>query len=509
MNQTQGEPTVTAQQRAVAECEVMLELQRAMLPVGLPVLPDLSLAAGYRPASIASAAGGDWYDVVALPGHAIGLVVGDVVGHGATASAVMGQLRAVAAERLRRGDELVEVARAVDDFTAGMPAARGGSLCLAVLDRETGSIRYVRRGHPPPLVVTASGGSRFLSGSGGPPLGMPGGNEPAGEGVLAPGDTLVLYTNGAAQRRGNTLTEGLGELANCVTEVLRHNQFGERRLTEQICAALTDTDRADDVIVLAVTMLTDPPESICMVVPATADQIGVIRKRFSSWLDEFRPGEDDLVALELSVVEAVTNSVEHAFPGPPGIVRVEASLHRDGTVSVVVSDDGRWKVPDEDPGYRGRGLLMMREFSDQVWLHTSPQGTTVTLAKALHRPMPTNSGAVPSVVAAEGAEFDIAVRVEPTGVLMSLAGALDSANVDALHSALLDVSRRGSLRLTIVLDEVTMLASAGLRLLYEVAGYLMATERTLLLVAAEHSPARDVLAVSGLDRLVEVVPRLA
>src|SRR5690242_17015528 len=123
MNQSQGEPALSAQQRAVAECEVMLELQRAMLPVGLPVLPDLSLAAGYRPASAAVAAGGDWYDVVALPGYAVGLVVGDVVGHGATASAVMGQLRAVAAERLRRGDELGEVTRAVDDFAASVPAA--------------------------------------------------------------------------------------------------------------------------------------------------------------------------------------------------------------------------------------------------------------------------------------------------------------------------------------------------------------------------------------------------
>jgi anti-anti-sigma factor len=474
------------------------------------VLPDLSLAAGYRPANVVSAAGGDWYDVVVLPGHAIGLVVGDVVGHGATASAVMGQLRAITAERLRRGDELVEVARAVDDFTAGVPAARGGSLCLAILDRETGSVRYVRRGHPPPLVATAGGATRFLSGSGGPPLGMPGVSEAAGEGVLEPGDTLVLYTNGGAQRPGGTLTEGLRELANCVTEVVRRNRFSERRLTEQICVTLTDTGRGDDVIVLAATLLTAPPEPISMAVPATPDQLGVIRKRFSSWLDEFRPGEDDLVALELSVVEAVTNSIEHAFPGLPGLVRVEASLHRDGTVSVVVSDDGQWKVPDEDPGYRGRGLLMMREFSDKVWLHTSPQGTTVTLAKALHRPMPASPGAMPSVVAdVPDAEFDIAVAVEPAGVLMSLAGALDSAHVDALHSALLDISRRGSLRLTIVLDEVTLLASAGLRLLYEVAGYLMASERTLLLVAAEHSPARDVLAVSGLDRLVEVVPRLA
>lgn len=508
MNQSQGEPTVTAQQRAAAEREVVLELQRTMLPVGLPVLPDLSLAAGYRPAGVASAAGGDWYDVVALAGSSVGLVVGDVVGHGATAAAVMGQLRAVTAERLRRGDELAEVIRAVDDFAAGMPAARGGSLCLAILDRETGSVRYTRRGHPPPLVATAGGATRFLSGSGGPPLGMPGGGEPAGEAVLAAGESLVLYTNGAVQRTGDTLTEGLGELADCVAEVVRHREFAERRLTEQICAALTGKDRADDVIVLAATMLTAPPESISMSVPATADQLGVIRKRFSSWLDEFRPGEDDLVALELSVVEAVTNSIEHAFPGPPGLVRVEASLHRDGTVSVVVSDDGRWKVPAEDPGFRGRGLLMMREFSDQVWLHTSPHGTTVTMAKALRRPMPAYSGAVPSIVAGPDAGFDIAVRVEPAGVLMSLAGALDSANVDALHSALLDVSRRGSLRLTVVLDEVTLLASAGLRLLYEVAGYLMATERTLLLVAAEHSPARDVLAVSGLDRLVEVVPRL-
>jgi anti-anti-sigma factor len=493
------------------EHEVMLELQRAMLPADLPVLPDLGLAAEYRPADLPATAGGDWFDVVPTSANALALVVGDVVGHGATASAVMGQLRAIAAERLLSGSDLDEVLRALDAFAAGSPGARGGTVCVVIFDRDTGSVRYATRGHPPPLLVAADGTTRYLTGSTGPPLALPSNGYRLARDTVLPGDTLILYSDGAIKRPGRTMGQGMSDLSRCAAEVVVRNAAGERRLAEQICAALTDGQpdtefREDDVSVVAATVLSALPAPLAMSVPAAADRLRELRQGLAGWLGQFRVSEDDLVALELSMVEAATNSVQHAYQGQPGLVRVDATFERDGMVRVVVTDDGRWDPPRADPGFRGRGLLMVREFTDWVRVDPSAAGTTVRLARELRRPVSTGWNTRSTVRRQERTDFEVDVRIESDGVVLSVAGAVDSSSVHRLHACLLDVSRRGSLPLTIVLDEVTLLASAGVRVLFEHAGKLLAAHWALRLVAADTSPARDVLAISGLDELVEVVP---
>ena len=506
MDQTgQGEPFEAERQRAITKREVMLELQRALLPVGLPVLPDLSLAAGYRPADRADAAGGDWFDVVAMPDDTVALVVGDVVGHGATASAVMGQLRAIAADRLQRGGDVDDVLHALDSFAADSANARGSTVILAIVDRPSGSVRYVVRGHPPPLVVAADGAARYLCGSSGPPLALPSNRFYPAEDRLAAGDTLVLYSDGAVVRPRRSIGLGMEDLAECVTKVVRGNTSRERDAAAAVCAAITGGPSHDDVSVLAATVLSERPKPLVITVPAAAEQLGEVRSRFTGWLEEFRAGEDDRVALELSVVEAVTNSIEHAFAGPPGSVRVDAVLDRDGTVEVMVSDDGRWKPPQADPGFRGRGLMMMREFSDDFQLDISTAGTTVNLAKALRTPILVD-GETQWEPERRSTGLELDVRLGPDKVIISLAGALDSSGINRLQASLLDVERHGALPLTVVLDDLTLLTSAGLRTLYEHASRLLAAHRPLRLVATPGSPARDVLAVSGLDQLVEVEP---
>lgn len=500
-----GELLEVERQRAITKREVMLEVQRALLPTGMPVLPDLSLAAGYRPADLGDAAGGDWFDVVALPGDAVALIVGDVVGHGATASAVMGQLRAIAADRLQRGGDVADVLQALDSFAAGSVNARGSTVSVVIIDRPSGTMRYVVCGHPPPLLVAADGAGRYLTGSSGPPLALLSTKFSVAEDRLAPGETLVLYSDGAVVRPSRTMGLGMEDLAEAVAAVVRGNHPGERHTAAAICAAITSGSSHDDVSVLAATMLSARPDPLAITVRATADQLGEVRSRFSGWLDEFRAGEDDRVALELSVVEAVTNSIEHAYTGLPGQVRVDAALGRNGTVEVMVSDDGRWKPPQANPGFRGRGLVMMREFSDQFGLDIRSEGTTVTLAKAVHSPISVD-GENPWTGEREANGLEVDVDVGPDRVFISLSGVLDSSSIDRLQAALLDIDRRGPLPLTIVLDGLTLLASAGLRALYEQAGRLLAARRTLCLVAAFGSPARDVLSVSGLDQIVEVQP---
>lgn len=501
----QGDTLEVERQRVITQREVMLELQRALLPSGLPVLPDLSLAASYRPADLPDAAGGDWFDVVAMPGEAIALVVGDVVGHGATAAAVMGQLRAIAADRLRRGGDVDDVMAAMDAFAAGSANARGSTVSLVIVDRPSGGLRYVVRGHPAPLVVDAAGQARYLSNSSGPPLALLGNRFKPAEDRLTPGDTLVLFTDGAVERPSRTMGLGMSDLAECVAGVVRRNDLGERAVAAEVCAAVAAGPSYDDVSVLAVTALSVRPEPLAVSVRAAAEQLGEVRTRFADWLEEFRAGEDDRVALELSVVEAVTNSIEHAFVGPPGTVRVDAALGGDGTVSVTVTDDGRWKPPQVNPGFRGRGLMMMREFSDEFQLDISVAGTTVALGKALRSPIsvdgdePWKAGRMPEVL-------EVDVRVGADEVTISLSGSLDSSSIDRLQASLLDVERHGPLPLILELNGLTLLASAGLRALYEHAGRMLAARRLLRLVAAHGSPVRDVLTVSGLDQLVDVDP---
>jgi anti-anti-sigma factor len=499
--------------RTAAEREVILELQRAMLPGGLPVLPELSLAAGYAPAESPRVPGGDWFDVVRIPGGEVGLVVGDAIGQGPAAVAVMAQLRAVAAERLLRGTGLEEVVLALDAFARRVSRTRGSTVCLAVVDPRSGAVRYAVRGNPPPLVVAPDGSTRYLTASSGPPLALVRNNYRLADDQLKQGETMVLYSDGAVERPARSIGQGMIALAGHVGEVVRLHETRDRGLADAVCAAVTarrgvEGEQSDDVSVVAVTRLPAPPPPLAFTVPALPDRLGQVRRQFSGWLRGFQASEDDMMALELSAVEAVTNSIEHAFPEAPGEVRVNARLDGDGRVGVVVSDNGRWKLPTEDPGFRGRGLMMMREFSDDLRVHPSEHGTTVRITKALHRPVSVDGELPVSPPRTVRTDLKIDTRVESGEVVIVVAGMVDSSNIEVLQASLIDARRHGSLRLTIVLDQVTLLASAGLRVLYEHTGNLLSARQSVRLVAGLTSPARGVLAVSGLDRLVEVAPEV-
>ena len=150
--------------------DVVNALQRELLPAGLPVLPGAQIAASYLLADADTSAGGDWFDAVTRSDGTVALMVGDVVGHGVTASGVMGQLRAVLRDRLDTGADIAEALGAADRFARRLPAAHATTVCLAVLDQADGTLSYCTAGHPPPLVVNASGETRFLPGTGGTPL---------------------------------------------------------------------------------------------------------------------------------------------------------------------------------------------------------------------------------------------------------------------------------------------------------------------------------------------------
>ncbi|GLW89228.1 hypothetical protein Aglo03_00440 [Actinokineospora globicatena] len=496
-------------QRLAAERRVTLQLQRNLLPTGLPLLPDLGLGAAYVPAGEWLTAGGDWYDVVTMPGDRVGFVLGDVVGHGPTASGAMGQLRAVAAERLVRGGTVSEVLRALDTIARLSPDARGSTVCVVVLDRLTRVLEHGSRGHPRPLVLGADGVPRFLEGQVGPPLAFLDSDSPVSYSTLSQGETLVLYSDGVVEAPGRGFTESRDRLVDCVAHVSVQNAGNDpRELPDRLCsalAALVDNQTSrDDVTVLAATVLAGPAPRLELALPGVAEQLVVLHRELNAWLDALSAHRDDRTAIALCVVEAVTNSIEHGYRDHTGIVTVVGELDGLGGVTVTVADTGTWREPVERTPYRGRGMLMMRECSDHLHVDTDEDGTTVHMRRAIRRPpVPLPDFDPPHPVTAP---HTLSVKTEITGTTIRVfaTGVLDSSNAPELRAALQEASRSGPGECLIILAAVDLLTSAALRVLYEQVTDLRAANRALRLITPPDSPAAAAFTASGLDHLLPV-----
>jgi hypothetical protein len=229
--------------RAQFFTEVAVTLQRAVL--GPTVLPE-GFAVHYEPASGTLEVGGDWYDVVDLPGDRYGVVVGDVVGRGLPAAAVMGQLRSAIRALLLESHSPAHVLGALDRFAALVPGATCSTVFCAVIDPAAGTLRYSSAGHVPGIVVDRDGDSRFLTAAGSLPLAVVDDLvRPERDVALAPGSTLLLYTDGLVERRDEDLDQGMGRAASAVTEgrELAPAALADL-LTDQLLADAPDDDVA-------------------------------------------------------------------------------------------------------------------------------------------------------------------------------------------------------------------------------------------------------------------------
>lgn len=202
-----------AAQRSAAET-----LQRSLLPARLPSLPGLRTAARYLPAAPGVEVGGDWYDVIELPGDSVAVVVGDVVGRGIPAAGIMGQLchavRAYSLENSSPGSVLGRLNRFLLNIGSEEQMA---TVVMAVFDPR-GTLRIANAGHPPPVCLT-EGSAEFLECESGPPIGALPGIEFAERAVeLPPGNRLLLYTDGLVEDRKMPLNVGLELLREAAVE---------------------------------------------------------------------------------------------------------------------------------------------------------------------------------------------------------------------------------------------------------------------------------------------------
>lgn len=199
--------TMAEQTRLLAmEREVIETLQRHLLPAQLPELPGLEIAAKYLPAEDSGNVGGDWYDVVTLPESKVGLVMGDVAGKGILAAAVMGQVRSALRAYAAEGHPPAVV---LDRLQRLMEPGVMVTAVYVTVDLNQWTVHYANAGHLPPMLVRPEGTVQLL----------PGGQIPLGGKLtrayrteaagLAPGGTLVLYTDGLVEVRGESLDDRL------------------------------------------------------------------------------------------------------------------------------------------------------------------------------------------------------------------------------------------------------------------------------------------------------------
>jgi serine phosphatase RsbU (regulator of sigma subunit) len=197
--------------RYASEHEVAEVLQRSLLPSTAPEAPGLDLAVRYVPGAEDMTAGGDWYATLPLASGRVALAVGDVVGHGMHAAAAMGRLRGALLAYAIEHEDPARVLGLLSRLAARAPGTELSTAVVALVDPAAREIRYACAGHPPPL-VTGPAGARYLEGGRGRPLGFCDDGVPVGVEVLAPGERLVLYSDGLFERRGEDVGAGLARL---------------------------------------------------------------------------------------------------------------------------------------------------------------------------------------------------------------------------------------------------------------------------------------------------------
>ncbi|MEV6618905.1 SpoIIE family protein phosphatase [Streptomyces sp. NPDC051051] len=227
--------------------ETAVTLQRSLLPQELEEPDDLRIAATYHPGGTEAAVGGDWYDVITLGGGRTALVIGDVMGRGVRAAAVMGQLRTAVRAYARLDLPPHEILQLLDGLAMEIDANQIATCVYAIHDPNEGRLVYASAGHLPILVRDESGTVQRADEPTGPPLGTGGWMHASGSIPLGPGSTAVLYTDGLVERRNEDLDEGIAALERALAGATGSPQVVCDRLVRSAGVA---ADHDDDVAVL-------------------------------------------------------------------------------------------------------------------------------------------------------------------------------------------------------------------------------------------------------------------
>ncbi|MFF9108151.1 SpoIIE family protein phosphatase [Streptomyces sp. NPDC014805] len=355
--------------------ETAVTLQRSLLPQELEEPDDLRIAATYHPGGTEAAVGGDWYDVITLGGGRTALVIGDVMGRGVRAAAVMGQLRTAVRAYARLDLPPHEVLQLLDGLATEIDANQIATCVYAVHDPNEGRLMYASAGHLPILVRDENGIVHRADEPTGPPLGTGGWMHASGSIPLTPGSTAVLYTDGLVERRDEDLDEGIAALERALAGATGSPQVVCDRLVR---SAGVTADHADDVAVLVLQhpARTGPAGELFR--NAALELLGGIeaapraRAFASGVLTSWRfPTElHDLGVLAAS--ELVANSLQHGLPP------MRLRLRRTDRRLIIEVTDGDDHLPRrrraEPADESGRGISIVATIASNWGCRRTPGG---------------------------------------------------------------------------------------------------------------------------------------
>lgn len=353
-------------------------LQRSVLPVTLPRVEGVQIAARYLPGTAELDVGGDWFDAFALPDGRLGLVVGDVVGKGVQAAATMAQLRnalrAYSLDRMKPSSMMARLNRLAEEVVETAFA----TIVYVVIDPERRVCRYTSAGHPPPLVAYPDGSVQLLEGGRGLPLGAGSGTTYSQDVVELPvGSVLLLYTDGLVERRGKPIDQGF-ELLH---DVAREGPRDPEQLVEHILERMVgDDERGDDIALLAVRLLAVAPQPLHLRIPSDIDSLDLVRDAVRVWLQGTPFRRADAHDVVLATWEACANSIEHALEPGDDYIEIRAE-QMDAGVRISVEDSGRW-TPPTDRADRGLGLQLIHAAMSTVDIDSDGSRTRVTFEKS-------------------------------------------------------------------------------------------------------------------------------
>ncbi|MFK4067094.1 SpoIIE family protein phosphatase [Streptomyces sp. NPDC029674] len=378
--------------RFTRERTASLALQRQLLPQQLPEQSAVELAYRYLPTDDVTGVGGDWFDVIPLSGTRVGLVVGDVVGHGLQAAATMGRLRTTVRAFAQMDMDPVELLSRLDDlvgqsaeeqsggrgpYGGGYADVTTGATCLyAVYDPVSRRCVMARAGHLPPAVVDPDGRLSFPDLPAGPPLGLGGLPFESLEIELPVGSLLALFTDGLVEARDRDIDHGLDTLGQVLSD--RHASL-EELCDRAVAELLPGGSTADDTALLLVrTRELDTAQVTEWELPAEPVAAGHARELATRQLNHWGLGELSF-STELVVSELVTNAVRYA-DGP-----IQVRLIRDRTLLCEVADRGHTSPHlrhsgEDDEG--GRGLFIVAQLVQRWGTRYTRSGKTIWTEQA-------------------------------------------------------------------------------------------------------------------------------
>ncbi|WP_372444712.1 SpoIIE family protein phosphatase [Streptomyces coffeae] len=387
---TRAAVSIDNARRYTREHTMAVTLQRSLLPRVLPEQDALDVAYRYLPAE--SGVGGDWFDVIPLPGARVALVVGDVVGHGLHAAATMGRLRTAVHnfstldlppdEILSHLDDLIaridqdERGGGAESADAGAEVITGATCLYAIYDPVTRRCTMARAGHPPPAVVSPDGSVEFPELPAGPPLGLGGLPFETTELELPEGSHLVLYTDGLIEKRDRDIDIGLELLSDALSQPGR---TPEESCTAVLDALLPDRPSDDIALIVARTRVLEPGRIADCEVPSDPAHVAEVRASVARKLAEWDLG-DVAFTTELILSELITNAIRYAT----GPIRVR--LLCDRSLICEVSDTSSTSphlryAATTDEG--GRGLFLVSQFADRWGTRYTADGKVIWAELAL------------------------------------------------------------------------------------------------------------------------------